>query len=140
MKKGYTLVELLAVIILLSIILGLVSINAIHYFNERKEKDYENIKALIVDNSKVLVNSTSKNITKTVDYNLQHYGICKINVSDLVNYGLMDTETNNPLTNESMSNTYVKVTIDDSSYDYVYEYIDQSDEIGIINCLEPISE
>lgn len=133
MKKGFTLVELLAVLVILSIVLGLVSINAIRYYNIRKQQDYENIKALIVDNAKVLVNSTSKKITKTIDSNLQTSNACRLNYSDLVNYNLMDKDTKNPTTGEIINDTYIKITVSDT-YDYNYEYVDNDNE-SLVNCL-----
>ena len=134
MKKGYTLVELLAVLALLATIIGLVAINAIEYSNERLEKDYENIKLIMVDNSKILVESTSKSITKTIDNNLQTNTSCKITFSDLVNNNLMNSETKNPKTNEVLSSEYVKVTLDSSTYKYSYEY-KETDEPGLVNCI-----
>ena len=134
MKKGYTLVELLAVLALLATIIGLVAINAIEYSNERREKDYENIKLIMVDNSKILVESTSKSITKTIDNNLQTNTSCKITFSDLVNNNLMNSETKNPKTNEILSSEYVKVTLDSSTYKYSYEY-KEIDEPGLVNCI-----
>lgn len=134
MKKGYTLVELLAVIVVLSVIIGLVSINAVHYYNKRKERDYENIKSLIIDNSKVLVSATSNKISKIVDSNIQISNTCRLNYSDLVKYNLMDEDTKNPITGEVISGTYVKITLS-SDYEYNYEYIDNEDE-QLINCLD----
>ena len=134
MKKGYTLVELLAVLAILATIISLVAINAIRYSNSSRERDYENIKKIMVDNSKILVESTSKHITKVIDDNLQTYTSCKITYSDLVNNNLMTSETKNPKTNELMSNEYVKVTLDSNTYQYSYEF-KETEESGLINCI-----
>jgi prepilin-type N-terminal cleavage/methylation domain-containing protein len=54
MKKGFTLVELLAVIAILSFITTLVLINAIHYANMRKQRDLENIISIAEENNILL--------------------------------------------------------------------------------------
>ena len=134
MKKGYTLVELLAVIVILAIVLGLVTMSAISYFNRRKVVDYENTKKIIVSNAKVLVESTSKEISKTVDKNLTTSNVCRLNYSDLVAYNLVDKDTKNPTTGQVISGTYVKVILNTTTYEYSYEYVDNANE-NIIDCL-----
>ena len=146
MKKGYTLVELLAVIALLATILGLIAINGFYYSNKRKEKDYENIKALIIDNAKVLV-TTNKDVYRVVDYNLQSLQIsdddevsCMLSYDKLVDYNLMDKDTENPITNELLykSNKYIKITLKD--YEYSYNYVEELGDVTFSDCLNEIPE
>ena len=146
MKKGYTLIELLAVLALLASILTLVAINAFYFSDKRKNKDYENIKALIIDNAKVLVN-TDKKISKTIDYNLQSLQTndedevsCIFSYDKLVDYDLMDEDTKNPVTNELLykSNKWIKIDLKD--LEYSYEYIEDLGEETYPDCLTPIPQ
>ena len=146
MKKGYTLIELLAVLALLASILTLVAINAFYFSDKRRQKDYENIKAIIIENAKVLVN-TNKKVSKTVDYNLQSLQStdedevsCILSYDALVDYKLMDKDTVNPQTNETLYGNKVWVKINLKDFEYSYEYIDDLGDQTFSNCLTSIPE
>lgn len=141
MKKGFTLVELVAVITILSIILAMITIDANHYSNERKNKDYVNIVNLIQENTKILVN-TNSSIEKQVNEKLSSEGIdsCKINYNLLIENNLMDEDTVNPNTNKIIdNNSYIQVSLNTTTYEYEYNFIyvdEENDENpSIENCL-----
>ena len=131
MKKGFTLVELLAVIAILSFITTLVLINSIHYANMRKQRDLENIISIAEENTKVLV-TTDFYISNKIDDTLGSLSAstgtaaCKIPYSVLVNKNLMDSDTKNPVTNKVIDgNSYIKVTIDSTNeFKYQFIYVD----------------
>ena len=140
MKKGFTLVELLAVIALLSVILGIATFSAVKYYNQRKEIDYNNIASLIVDNTKVLVN-TNKTISKKVDYNLRNSHSCKLGYDVLVDNRLMDKDTKNPKTGEVLygNNKYIRIKLNTTTYEYSYKY-DAANVGNLTDCLSEIQE
>lgn len=137
MKKGFTLVELLAVIAILSIVLSLVVVNTNYFLNQRKEKDYSNITDIIKKNTDVLIN-TNNDIYIKVNNKLSSLDTCKISYQILIDNNLMDKDTINPKTNKIINtDSYIKVTVK-SNYDFNYEFIDKdindtSDEI--VDCL-----
>ena len=146
MKKGYTLVELLAVLALLATILTLIAVNAFYFADKRKRKDYQNIKEIIVENAKILVN-TNKNVSKIVDYNLQSLQSsdsdevsCILSYDKLVDYDLMDADTKNPITNEVLykNDKWIKISL--KNYNFSYEYIEDLEGNTFTNCLTPISQ
>ena len=132
-KKGFTLVELMAVILILSIIMTMVLINANYFSNQRKQRDYENIVTIIEENTKVLV-TTDYTVSNQVDDKLGTLSAstgtasCKISYGVLVDNGLMDSDTKNPVTNKVInSSSYVKVTIDSSNeLKYKFIYVDEN--------------
>ena len=120
MKKGFTLVELLAVIAILATILGMIVISVSYYSGKRKNKDYKNTEQLI---------KTNTNYSTKVDNKLQTQGdACKITYDVLINNNLMTDDTKNPVTGKNIdSRSYVKVSID-SSYDYNFEFVYVDDD------------
>lgn len=137
MKKGFTLVELLAVLLILSIILGVAIFNTNYFTNQRKNKDYDNIVAIILENTDLLVN-TNNDIHIKVNEKLSKVSSCKISYKNLIDDNLMDDSTINPKTNKVINlDSYIKVTLK-SNYDFNYEFIDKdindtSEEI--VDCL-----
>ena len=128
MKKGFTLVELLAVIAILATILGMIVISVSYYSGKRKNKDYNNIKEIIEKNTEQLI-KTNTNYSTKVDNKLQTQGAaCKITYDVLVNNNLMTDDTKNPVTGKNIdSRSYIKVSID-SSYDYSFEFVYVDDD------------
>ena len=137
-KKGFTLIELLAVIAILAIILGLVVVNVVHFSNNRREKDYNNIVSLIEKNTDILVNTNDEmynalnNKLKEIDNE------CKIEYqrledSKLMNIGTINPKTGNPINKES----YIKVKLTDE-YNFEYTFVDkdaETDNEAIDSCL-----
>ena len=136
-KKGYTLVELLAVIAVLAIILGLVVVNAKLYSDQRRIKDYNNIKELAEKNTETLINTDDEFLEKIEDKTQ-----CKVDYSELIEKGLMDKDTKNPVTNVLLNgNSYVEVNCGDLDCSYSFKYKDDSDySDSIINCASTDSE
>ncbi len=133
MKKGYTLVELLAVLVILGIILSIVSLNVLKIFNDRKQRDYDNIVMLIEENTKVLLNTDTK-ISVEVNDKLQEIEnsgseviSCNLSYNELVKSGLMDADTKNPITGKVInSKSYIKITLtEDYDYNYEFVYVDE---------------
>lgn len=136
MRKGFTLVELLAVLVLLAIIVGFVAINAVGFSNQRKEIDYNNIVSLTIDNTKVLIN-TNKQISKKVDYNLQTSSTnsCKLEYSVLVDNRLMDKDTKNPKTGEKFNGNII-ISLNTQTNEYSYEFDETNKSSELIDCLQ----
>ena len=134
-KKAFTLVELLAIITILALLMAMVVIGAKAYFNRQSQKEYDNIKLLAEENTKVLVN-TNQEVSKKVNTNLKTPGVstCKILYSTLVAKNLMDSDTKNPVNKTNLIDTaYVKITLQ-SNYEYSYEFYDTGGD-SLINCL-----
>jgi len=127
-NKGYTLIELLAVITILASILTIVVINVNKYSEERKQKDWENIKKIIEDSAKNLA-ETDPDISVNVDNTLKENNVCKIDYSELVEKGLIDEDTKNPITNKIISNaSYVKIALKSTDFTYIYDFVEKDDD------------
>ncbi len=144
MKKGFSLVELVAVISILAVVTGLIVIDVNYYKNQRNQKDYDNLQTLIIENTKVLVN-TNNDISSSVSNKLYRKKelndetvvvACKLNYSILVDNKLMDYDTINPLTDKRLidTNSYIKISFDKNN-NYKYEFITGNNS-SIDNCLE----
>ena len=133
-RSGFTLVELIAVITILAIILGLVTMNVVEFYNKRKVKDYNNMISIIEDNAKIYMN-TDNDIYNEIDDKAQETGSCKLSYDRLVDAGLLDKEMINPMDNSLFynSNKYIKITLD-SKNDYSYEYMEENDT-SIVSCI-----
>ncbi len=137
-KKGFTLVELLAVIAILAIILGLVVVNVMYFSNNRREKDYNNIVSLIEKNADVLVNTDDEMYNAVNTKLIQINDACKIEYQRLETARLMDEGTINPKTGKPINKeSYIKVILNEN-YDFGYTFVDK-DEVpeneGIDLCL-----
>ena len=143
MKKGYTLVELLAVIIILAAILSIVALNVAKIFNSRKQVDYDNIVMLIEENTKTLVNTDTRISVMINDklQSLQESGssdsFCNLNYLELVDANLMDVDTKNPITNKIIdSNSYITISLN-SSNNYNYHFVYNENNTNMENnCLQ----
>lgn len=137
MKKGYTLLELLVTITILGFLIAMVAISAIHFYNDRNQKEYNNIVSIIVDSVKVLVNTDTQVITNMNDILTSEDDTCKIEYSDLVTKKLMDENTINPLTQKPFNtNSYVKVILlNDYNYQYTFVDADEEEIEDLPNCI-----
>ena len=136
-KNGFTLIELLAVLAILATILGLIIVNAKYYSDQRREKDYNNIRELAEKNTDTLVNTDDEFLEK-----LENKTNCKVDYSELVDRGLMDKDTKNPITNELLyGNSYVEVNCNDEDCKSTFKYKDDTDySTSIINCTSDQSQ
>ena len=143
-EKGFTLVELLTVFVILSIILGMVVINVNNYSSKQREKDYENLVKIIEENAKVLVNKnedlfvgvTNYASSKVIDVNGNTLNGCKFSYDLLVDNKLMDKDTVNPVDNKAFydSNYSIIATLSDKGT-YNYE-LKQNVNDDYTNCLD----
>ena len=142
-NKGFTLIELIATIMLLSIVMAITTVSVVNIIDNSKEKSYN----LLVNNIKIgaqgyFEECENKNITnnkiiscptfvteETVDYTTKYF---ETTLLDLAKYGFLkstatDSEDNkiveNPQTNENISNCKIKVTkkLKKSNYKVSYE-------------------
>ena len=128
-KKGFTLVELIVVIGILSLIFGIFSINFINQLKESKDIQVETVQNQIVEAAKAYVelhkNDTSDEFTniRAVLYNGSSTP-AYIPVSSLINDGLINTTVIdlNSLGNEYKS-AYVKFYYDTSDGTLKFKYV-----------------
>lgn len=121
MKKGFTLVELLAVIIILGI-LGLIVVPMVNEtISNQKEKLYKRQIETIISSAE---SWGTKNSSKLTEDGTSIY----VNVTTLVSSGnLKNTDIKDPRNNKIM-NGCVSISYDDEYNQYVYEYIDSNEE------------
>lgn len=125
-KKGFTLTELLASIVILGVI-TLVAVPAVmHLFNKNKETAYDTKLNLIVDQAKVYVRDEDSSVdiydsNKRYSYKGQSYVCEKVLIQDLLDEGYLselDAENGkitNPKDNSVLNNKYVMVYIKSTS-------------------------
>ena len=133
-KKGFTLVELLAVIIILVIIVGLVVIKSNQYYSSRTNMDYDNLIKIIIENTRTML-ETSHTISDKVDKSINRENnaskSCMLNYQVLVDNNYMDSNIKNPKTNNLMSG-YIKIGLSEN-YEYLIEFVEEiSDETSDI--------
>lgn len=135
MKKGFTLVELLAVMILLGII-SLIAIPSISkILNRSREKAYESTKKELIKAAKKYA---AEHTSQLPIQELNSAEKC-LRINDMVKNGYInEDEVIDPRTEETMIG-FIKITYDASYKQYVYEYTtectirDVSDENVIFN-------
>lgn len=111
-KKGFTLVELLAVIVILAVILTIAVPNMFKIIDKSKQDSYDNQVKMITDAAKKYV--VSNNVT--IDAENGSY----ITVAHLVSAGFFEETPKNPKTKEDMAGC-VKISDSEGSYTYEYE-------------------
>ena len=120
-KKGFTLVELLAVIIILGI-LGLIVVPMVNdTIKEQKEKLYNRQLETIQSSAE---GWSTKNSDKITNDGTSVY----VNVTTLVNDGyLKNKDIKDPRNNKIMSGR-VSISYDEAHSQYVYDYIDSNED------------
>lgn len=137
-KKGFTLVELMAVIAILSIVLCIAVINSTKISTNERNRQYDRILEIIESNSKVLVSDNEKLykaiVSKSSD-DMSNKDICKFSYKMLVENNLMDEDTVNPKTNKKIidEDLYIKVSLDEYNK---YKYTLEKKDISIDDCIE----
>ena len=147
MKKGFTLVELVATLSVLAIIIAMVVIDVNYFSKQRKDNEYNNLVTIIEENTKVLVN-TNAQISQSIDRKLRNLQqakqsdssvvvTCKLSYEELINNNLMDRNTVNPINNKKIDGkSYIKISLDSSDeYKYEFIYTDEEELDDIDNCL-----
>lgn len=130
-RNGFSLIELLAVILILGVVSSIGVIKSIEMSNDEKKKEFDNLKEIIEENAKLLVNENNdlyKGIaSKTTTENSD---ICKFSYNELVKNNLMDEGTINPLTNKSISEEdyYIIVSNENGKYKYTLKQLSNDKE------------
>jgi len=117
-RKGFTLVEILAVIVIIGLIMSLIVPVAIGIIQDTKQKAYEMQVSSIEEAASGYISEYATTITELAPTG----GTYTIILRDLVDDGLIDEPIKNPLTNQNMDldNTSVLVTkLGNGTYSYV---------------------
>lgn len=131
-KKGFTLIELMAVLIILSIILVITVPKIMKYVSDSKEKAYqtqvqtiENAAKTFAINGNILLPDEGETVY--------------ITVQDLISTGTLNSkEIINPKTSEKM-NGYVLISYNKSYEQYEYVYVDEVAQ-NLTSALGPVYE
>ena len=118
MKKGFTLIELTAVIILIALIsiLGFTLIS--NNINSKKDEISETMNKIIFDASNIYMGYNPNNYLKTDD------NIYCIKLSELTDLDLLSKPLVDPVSNEEISlNKYVKVEV--NAEEYLYSIVNE---------------
>lgn len=117
-KKGFTLVELLAVLVLISLLMGL-AIPGINKISSNMKKKSYNQKVKLIESAAVLWGQDNKTRLQTEsncikDENNQFLPCCRITVNNLLTENYLDSDNNsgkviNPETNKDMKACEVRV-------------------------------
>lgn len=112
MKKGFTLIEMLGIILILSI-LALVTYSGITTLNRKSElKEFEDYKKTLYMAAETYLN------VNNIDKNNENY----VNVNVLLQENLIDKVVKNPDTKQEEYNAKIKVKKDNAGV-LVFEYI-----------------
>lgn len=106
-KKGFTLVELIAIILVLSIILTVVFISLTGSIENTKESEYKNFILNLEMAAETYVNLPG--IYKDIDEKIKNGEHVQISVYDLISKGIIDEIPTNPKTDGEFTN-YISVT------------------------------
>lgn len=132
-KKGFTLVEVLAVIIILSIIMLILIPSVNHLIKENKRTNYETLKSTIINAAKtyasdyryeIIVNNMpceNDSDAKTISsINNEELTESKITVKQLINKNYLKSPIKNPSTGQELDedNSYVKIQYSCQKKDY----------------------
>jgi|GEM_PF-1397899 len=119
MKKGFTLMELLGSVVIMSIVLTIATISVISVINSSKQKAYNTQVQLIVSKAKDWALNNETKLTP-------NGGINFIELSTLVSTGYVDNSTISDPRNGSTMAGCVVITYDSKTSQYEYKYSDSS--------------
>lgn len=111
MKKGFTLIEILSVIVILAVISIIAYPKIIDVISISKVSAYNSAKGNIIESAK-LKYLADVNSAKVIEYT----------VDDLISSGYLDKNTKNPITMKNYEDTKVLVTAHDN--DVSFNYVD----------------
>lgn len=117
-NKGFTLIELIAIITIIAVILliGFININKIS--DNRKEDLYKKLVIVIESASKDYMD---KHISYSKSLSEETIGTNRcVLVSTLIAESLLDDNLKDPRDNSNITSTYVKITNTANGFDYEY--------------------
>ena len=117
-SKGFTLVELVAIILILALIFLIALPYIVNSSKENKEKEYNNmVKTLCLAGESYI----DANIDLFEEYLQNEGNIITIEISDLIEYGNVEAKTKNPKTDKSVKDDTLSFTVqNDKSLDCSY--------------------
>ncbi len=116
-KRGFTLFELLIIILILSLIGGTGIIIFVNTLKSSKVSQYNMITNQLIEASKVFVETDKEKLSE-----LNNIGYINIKVGDLQEAGFVDWNLINPITDEQISSTYYISAVKSPASIIVYEY------------------
>ena len=91
-KKGFTLVELLAVIVVIALVLGLVTYSVINVYNSAKTNSYAVNEKSILEAARLFANGDQASEQPRIWYEDDKYEYFCTSIQELKNYGLLKKE------------------------------------------------
>ncbi len=114
-NKAFTLIELLAVIIVLGILLGILVPSVIKTIGESKQKAYNTTVESIKTAAESYINMDAD---PTVKQELANTGTSVITLDELIDAGFLPNEVIDPFTNEPLTGTVTITKISENKYTY----------------------
>lgn len=127
-KNGFTLVELLAVIVIIGLLSSITLTRVNKFSSERKKQDYNNMVKLVEKNTGMLVSSDDDIYKKVTDKLTDINSKCSISYQTLIDKDLVDARERNPITDDYINhNSYIIVSIDDKG-ELKYKFVNIDEE------------
>ncbi len=139
MKRGFTVVELLAVIVIIALLSSITMLKINDSSIERRKQDYKNMVKLIEKNTSILISSDNEIYSKVTNNLVNSSDNCKIFYQVLIDNNLVDETEKNPITGDYINpESYTIVSID-NNYNLKYKFVnidENTEDINIKNCLD----
>jgi prepilin-type N-terminal cleavage/methylation domain-containing protein len=120
-KRGFTLIELIAVIVILGVLLSITTMSVTSYLNETKEKSFESLVESVETSAQMYIADHSNDFPElnTVGSTFD------IELADLVNNNYISDHVQDPRTNDSIPlTTKIHITVvskDNITVDFMYQ-------------------
>ena len=139
MERGFTVVELLAVIVIIALLSSITMLKINDSSIERRKQDYKNMVKLIEKNTSILISSDNEIYSKVTNNLVNSSDNCKIFYQVLIDNNLVDETEKNPITGDYINpESYTIVSID-NNYNLKYKFVnidENTEDINIKNCLD----
>lgn len=106
-KKGFTLVELIAVIGLIAILAVIIGTNMVGLQGKQKEKNYNSFKEKLESATCLYMNKANNIDLKNKCQANNNSNACLVKIADLIRMSLIDEDIVDPRTNEEASKDLV---------------------------------